>query len=87
MSKIIVSISIKNLQNEVLKELLDFCDYKSLQRKNSINEPLEEVKVEFLYDYIEELTKEQSEAIVFYASKEDVENQINERKNEYLNAN
>lgn len=85
MSKIIIKILIENLPKEVLKQLLSFCKGNSLKRKSTINKT-ENINIEFLYDYNNEMSKIQSDAIVLHALKEDVAEEIVEREINYLKA-
>ncbi len=78
MSKIIVEIQIETLPKAVLKDLLSFCKSSSLKKRSTINE-IQSVSLEFLYNYDNEMSEIQSDAIVYNASKHDVDNEINER--------
>lgn len=79
MSKLQLEIPISKLPKKVLKELLEFCDDQTINNKINIDKPLR-IKLEFLYDYNDDFSQAQSDAIVFYASKIDVDKEIERRK-------
>lgn len=78
MSKTVISIKVSELPQSVLKKLLPYCNLVSLRTKHDSNE--NQQSVDFLYNYNIELSREQSDAIVFFASKQDVEKERAERE-------